>query len=105
MEFGNYKYPVFQVPENRNLNEILVDESKTGLGNRLSGDGGISGTISEESKREYQERLDYELGIIQDMGFAGYFLIVADFIDYARRCDIQLAPAVARQLDLWLPIV
>lgn len=92
MEFGNYKYPVFQVPENRNLNEILVDESKTGLGNRLSGDGGISGTISEESKREYQERLDYELGIIQDMGFAGYFLIVADFIDYARRCDIPVGP-------------
>ncbi len=92
MEFGNYKYPVFQVPENRNLNDILVDESKTGLKNRLSGDEGISETISEELKREYQERLDYELGIIQDMGFAGYFLIVADFIDYARSCDIPVGP-------------
>jgi DNA polymerase-3 subunit alpha len=92
MEFGNYKYPVFQVPENRNLNEILVGESKTGLKNRLSENEDISGTSSEELKREYQERLDYELGVIQDMGFAGYFLIVADFIDYARRCDIPVGP-------------
>jgi DNA polymerase-3 subunit alpha len=41
---------------------------------------------------EYQERLDFELGIIEGMGFPGYFLIVADFIKYAKDNDIPVGP-------------
>lgn len=40
----------------------------------------------------YAQRLDYELGVITSMGFAVYFLIVSDFIDYARRKDIPVGP-------------
>ncbi|UUV08248.1 DNA polymerase III subunit alpha [Ruegeria sp. YS9] len=41
---------------------------------------------------EYQERLDFELGIIESMGFPGYFLIVADFIQWAKDHDIPVGP-------------
>lgn len=92
MEFGNYKYPVFQVPENLSLNEVLVDESRIGLKKRLSEKKEEEGSVSEEVMGEYLERLDYELDVIQKMDFAGYFLIVADFIEYARRSDIPVGP-------------
>ena len=51
----------------------------------------------DDSAREavaapYRERLDYELSMIIDMGFAGYFLIVADFIGFARKSDIPVGP-------------
>ncbi len=44
------------------------------------------------SPEEYQERLDFELGIIEGMGFPGYFLIVADFIKWAKDQDIPVGP-------------
>ncbi|KAE9626450.1 DNA polymerase III subunit alpha [Parasedimentitalea maritima] len=44
------------------------------------------------SLEEYQERLDFELGIIEGMGFPGYFLIVADFIEWAKDHDIPVGP-------------
>ena len=44
------------------------------------------------SVEEYQERLDFELGIIEQMGFPGYFLIVADFIKWAKDHDIPVGP-------------
>ncbi|MCH2164051.1 MAG: DNA polymerase III subunit alpha [Marinovum sp.] len=44
------------------------------------------------SVEEYQERLEFELGIIEDMGFPGYFLIVADFIQWAKDQDIPVGP-------------
>ncbi len=46
----------------------------------------------EEIRKEYQERLDYEVGVIVDMGFPGYFLIVADFIRWAKEHDIPVGP-------------
>ena len=50
------------------------------------------GQIGPELRREYEERLQYELKIILKMGFAGYFLIVADFIEYALNNDIAVGP-------------
>jgi len=44
------------------------------------------------SVEDYQKRLDFELGIIEGMGFPGYFLIVADFIKYAKDNDIPVGP-------------
>ena len=41
---------------------------------------------------EYAKRMEHEIGVVQSMGFAGYFLIVADFIDYAKRNDIPVGP-------------
>ncbi|MGI8706245.1 MAG: DNA polymerase III subunit alpha [Sphingomicrobium sp.] len=63
----------------------LRRDSKAGLADRLA-------DRSEEDRARYGERLDYELGIINGMGFAGYFLIVADFIKWAKSNDIPVGP-------------
>ncbi|UCF57500.1 MAG: PHP domain-containing protein, partial [Deltaproteobacteria bacterium] len=93
MEFGRYKYPVFKVPDERGLDEMLAEEAQKGLKRRLAQKEEEAGpAISSELVREYRERLDFELDVITKMGFSGYFLIVADFIGYARRSDIPVGP-------------
>ena len=66
--------------------EELRRQANEGLQNRLAV---IEATGTPE---EYQERLDFELGIIESMGFPGYFLIVADFIKWAKDHDIPVGP-------------
>jgi DNA polymerase-3 subunit alpha len=68
-----------------NEDEQLRGDARAGLEQRLFG-------RSEEEKAAYRERLDYELEIITGMGFAGYFLIVADFIKWAKANDIPVGP-------------
>jgi DNA polymerase-3 subunit alpha len=92
MSFGEYKYPVFQVPEKTSLEAILKESAHKGLQQRLAQKEGEDGPLSPDLKNDYEERLAFELEIIINMGFAGYFLIVADFIDYARRSDIPVGP-------------
>lgn len=65
--------------------EQLRRDSKAGLEARLEG-------RDDEARKEYLERLDYELEIIISMGFASYFLIVADFIKWAKANDIPVGP-------------
>jgi DNA polymerase-3 subunit alpha len=91
MEFGRYKYPVFQVPGDKSLDQLLSEAAERGLKERLS-ELEEEGPFPEEMVHEYRERLAFELQTIQKMGFAGYFLIVADFIDHARRRDIPVGP-------------
>ncbi len=92
MEFGQYKYPVFQVQGNISLEEKLEKEARVGLEKRLIRKEALDGPLSAELKKEYKDRLTYELETIRKMGFSGYFLIVADFIDYARRSGIPVGP-------------
>jgi DNA polymerase-3 subunit alpha len=92
MEFGNYKYPVFRVPDQRSLEDLLKESAAKGLTQRLAQKEHEGIHLSADQVQEYKERLDYELGVITTMGFAGYFLIVADFIDHARRSDIPVGP-------------
>ncbi|MGE5563711.1 MAG: DNA polymerase III subunit alpha [Bacillota bacterium] len=68
-----------------NEDEQLRADAYAGLDKRLAG-------RSEEDRARYRERLDYELEIITGMGFAGYFLIVADFIKWAKANDIPVGP-------------
>jgi DNA polymerase-3 subunit alpha len=65
--------------------EQLRNDARDGLAERLKG-------RPDEQQQEYAERLDYELDIITGMGFAGYFLIVADFIKWAKANDIPVGP-------------
>ena len=65
--------------------EQLRRDARTGLAERLKG-------RSTQQIEEYNDRLDYELDIIISMGFAGYFLIVADFIKWAKANDIPVGP-------------
>ena len=65
--------------------ETLRREAHAGLERRLDG-------RDEEQKTIYRERLDFEIDVITRMGFAGYFLIVADFIQWAKANDIPVGP-------------
>jgi DNA polymerase III subunit alpha len=92
MQFGQYKYPVFTVSGDLSLEETLEQEARKGLDKRLARKESLEGPMTGELKGQYEERLAYELEIIREMGFAGYFLIVADFIDYARKSGIPVGP-------------
>jgi DNA polymerase-3 subunit alpha len=92
MQFGQYKYPVFKVSGNLSLEEKLEQEARQGLKERLARKESLEGPMAAELKGEYEERLTYELKTIKEMGFAGYFLIVSDFIDYARNSGIPVGP-------------
>ena len=67
---------------------MLVDDARAGLEKRLE----PYGEMSAEERQVYFDRLDFEAGIINKMGFAGYFLIVADFIKWAKDNDIPVGP-------------
>lgn len=67
--------------------EYLADISKKGLVERFE-----ELKTPEEKKQEYWDRLDYELKMIEKTGFAGYFLIVSDFIMWAKNNDIPVGP-------------
>lgn len=60
---------------------LLRARAREGLERHLED---LAGSAHETDRRRYEERLDYELGIITEMGFAGYFLIVEEFVTWAR---------------------
>ena len=78
------KLPKFETIKGVGENEILVRDAKMGLEKRMK-----DNNIKDNS---YIERLDYELNIINKMGFAGYFLIVADFVTWAKSKNIAVGP-------------
>src|SRR5690606_22707869 len=89
LEMGRYHLPEYQVPAGRTREQVLEEQAWAGLRRRL----GLEPDEPIPSRhRVYEERMKSELGVIQSMGFSGYFLIVADFIDYARRHDVPVGP-------------
>jgi DNA polymerase-3 subunit alpha len=70
--------------------EELRRQSEAGLAARLEALEGGAGLAAP--RETYAERLEYELGVIEQMGFPGYFLIVADFIKWAKAQDIPVGP-------------
>ncbi|MGH8129468.1 MAG: DNA polymerase III subunit alpha, partial [Steroidobacteraceae bacterium] len=81
---GGIFMPAFDVPEGTTAPEFLRNLAEEGLARRLSAGAG-------ETAR-YRRRLDEELGVICGMGFEGYFLVVADFIRWARDREIPVGP-------------
>lgn len=69
--------------------ETVRDMARRGLEARLDAQGTPAG---ETDRAAYRERLNFELDVIEKMGFSGYFLIVADFIQWAKQNDIPVGP-------------
>ena len=78
--------PRFPVTEGTELNE-LHRQAKLGLENRFQIEPKLFG-----EKPEYEERLEYELSVIEKMGYPGYFLIVSDFVKWAKNSGIPVGP-------------
>ena len=101
IDTGRYQMPEFQVPAGQTREGVLEAQAWAGLRARLGlePDEPIPAHFSE-----YGVRMEHELGVITSMGFAGYFLIVADFIGYARANDIPVGPgrgSAAGSLAAW----
>lgn len=79
--FGEYKLPKYDVPEGYTAKAYLRHLCRQGLEGHF-----------ETITKELEERLDYELGVIESMGFVDYFLITWDFIKYAKDHDIMVGP-------------
>ena len=81
---GSYHLPNFPIPENENNgdpDEYLKSLVATGVNN-----------LYKDITPEINKQIDHELGVIKNMGFAGYFLITADFVQYAKNNDIPVGP-------------
>ncbi len=89
LRFGDNYLPRFPVPEGDSVEKLVRQDAIAGLNRRLE-------RLSfEERARQfeaYSARLELELGVIEKMGFAGYFLIVADFISWARQAHVPVGP-------------
>ncbi len=81
IEFGKYKVPHYEVPEGYDSWTYLNKLCQDGMAKRYPQDDGA-----------LQKRMEYELGIIKDMGFVDYFLIVWDYINYCRENGIAVGP-------------
>ncbi len=104
MSFGQYQFPEYTVSEGETLEAVLEREARAGLEKRLAAIG-AQRKLSEEDRARYLERLQTELDVINGMGFAGYFLIVADFINWAKREGIPVGPgrgSAAGSLVAWV---
>jgi DNA polymerase III subunit alpha len=88
MSFGTYYLPNFPVPEGHDLASYIRETAREGLKERLA-----SAPLAEgHTLPDYEARLERELDVIVKMGFPGYFLIVADFINWGKQNGIPVGP-------------
>jgi len=91
LELGKPQLPVFPIPAGMTTNEYFRQQAQAGLEQRLA--VLYPNPAARDSARpRYAERLEYELSIIAKMGFEGYFLIVADFINWAKTHGCPVGP-------------
>lgn len=91
-DFDTYHFPKFAVPEGQTLDGLLRAQAQRGLEERWPLIARQAQTAPAELRQDYDDRLATELECIAQMGFAGYFLIVADFIQYAKDQGIPVGP-------------
>ncbi len=88
-DFKTYHFPQFDPESHLDSEEIFEKKVREGFNARLARIKENNPDIDEDL---YKKRLDYEIGIIKKMGFTGYFLIVADFIEYAKKNKVPVGP-------------
>jgi len=92
LSLGRNFLPEFPVPAGQTTEEFLGAQSRAGLEWRLGRTFDLTANDFAAKRRVYDERLDLELRVINQMGFPGYFLIVADFIQWAKDSGIPVGP-------------
>jgi len=91
LNLGERHYPAFPLPEGTGADEYLEKDARAGLAENFQRLVAM-GRAKPESREAYEARLADELRVIRKTGFAGYFLIVADFVRHARRQGIPVGP-------------
>jgi len=92
LKLGEVRLPQYPVPEGLTTAQFLRAESDRGLQQRLAVMAERGGEGAAADRAQYNERLRLELDVICQMGFEGYFLIVADFIRWARENGVPVGP-------------
>src|SRR5687768_18340687 len=87
IQLGKSRLPAFPVPAGMTIDDYLGQQAEAGLTRKAEKLG-----LKAEEMPRYRERLEFELGVIIQMGFAGYFLIVADFINWAKTNGVPVGP-------------
>lgn len=88
LKLGQYALPAFPVPSEHTIESWLRNQAREGLAQRLEKHPLAPG----KTREDYDARLETELDVIIKMGFPGYFLIVADFINWAKQHGIPVGP-------------
>ncbi len=88
-DFSKTFLPTYKCPLGKTSPEVLREMTFDGLNKRVAS-GEIDFSFGAET--EYRERLDYELSVITDMGYADYFLIVQDYVNFAKSKKIPVGP-------------
>jgi DNA polymerase-3 subunit alpha len=92
LNLGTPHLPDYPIPGDMGLEEFFRQRSNQGLDERLNFLFDSAAPEFSEQQRLYRARLEFELDVILQMGFPGYFLIVMDFIEWARNHDIPVGP-------------
>ena len=91
LELGKYHLPHFPVPESYTREAYMAELARKGLEERFAEIEAVRGAGSID-REAYHQRLESEIAMLDKMGFAGYFLIVWDFINYAKKHGIPVGP-------------
>jgi len=92
MQFNEYKFPKFMPPKEETNESYFEGLSRDGLKKRLAQINNVSADTVPSRIDAYRQRLEEEIRMIRQMHFTTYFLIVADFINYAKRSGIPVGP-------------
>ena len=90
LDLGRTLLPAYPTPEGESMDDYLDRRADEGLAHRLERLEASGLMVGPEST--YRQRLEHELGVIHETGFSGYFVIVADFVQWARDNDIPVGP-------------
>ncbi len=88
-DFDTYHFPRFETSNGLTTDELFEKSVRAGFEQRLQR---LKSKNPQLDETPYRERINYEIAVIEDMGFPGYFLIVADFINFARENQIPVGP-------------
>ena len=91
LKFGEHHFPNFPLPDNETLDSYFERLAREGLNERLTVLRNKD-EMTAELEKSYHERLEMEIDVIKTMEFPGYFLIVADFINWAKKNHIPVGP-------------
>lgn len=92
LDFKNYYMPAFKADDPRPLIELMAEKARAGMLRRFEVLERRPQGLSDADRAIYTDRLEFEITMIGRMGFAGYFLVVADFIVWAKENGVPVGP-------------